>query len=64
LLSQGLSIGTESEVKMIYNHETNLKSTEERIKNSSINEANKKHIFEFESFCFSDGIRIARVLKH
>ena len=64
MLSQGLSNRTESEVGMIYNHEKNLKATEERIRNSSICEANKQHIFEFESFCFSDGIRIARVLKH
>lgn len=49
---------------MLYNHEKNLTATEERIKNSSINEANKQHIFEFESFCFSDGLKIARVLKH
>jgi hypothetical protein len=49
---------------MLYNHEKNLTATEERIRNSSINEANKQHIFEFESFCFSDGLKIARVLKH
>jgi len=64
LLSQGLTDRTESEVRMIYNHGKNLKAAEERIRNSSICEANKQYIFELESFCFSDGIRIARVLKH
>jgi integrase len=49
---------------MLYNHERNLKATEERIRNSSINEANKQHIFEFESYCFAEGLKIARVLKH
>lgn len=49
---------------MLYNHEKSLKSTEERIKNSNITEANKQCIFNFESNCFSEGLKIARVLKH
>ena len=49
---------------MLYNHEKNLKSAEERIKNSNITEENKQLIFEFESFCFAEGLKIARVLKH
>ncbi|MCZ7395312.1 MAG: hypothetical protein ABOK23_12225 [Candidatus Methanoperedens sp.] len=49
---------------MLYNHERNLKATEERIRNSSISEANKQHIFDFESYCFAEGLKIARVLKH
>jgi integrase/recombinase XerD len=49
---------------MLYNHEKNLKSAEERIRNSSITEENKQLIFEFESFCFAEGLKIARVLKH
>ncbi|MFH1323529.1 MAG: hypothetical protein ABIH80_06890, partial [Methanobacteriota archaeon] len=49
---------------MLYNHERSLKATEERIRNSSINEANKQLIFEFENYCFAEGLKIARVLKH
>ena len=64
MLSEGLRNRTESEVRMLYNHEKNLKATEERIRNSSINEANKQLIFEFENYCFAEGLKIARVLKH
>jgi integrase len=49
---------------MLYNHEMNLRTTEERITNSNICEANKQQIFEYENYCFSDGLKIARVLKH
>jgi hypothetical protein len=49
---------------MLYNHEMNLRTTEERITNSNICEANKQIIFEYENYCFSDGLKIARVLKH
>jgi hypothetical protein len=42
----------------------NLRTTEERITNSNICEANKQIIFEYENYCFSDGLKIARVLKH
>jgi hypothetical protein len=49
---------------MLYNHELNLGTTEERIKNSTICEANKQQIFEYENCCFAEGIKIARVLKH
>ncbi|MBE0428230.1 MAG: tyrosine-type recombinase/integrase [Nitrospirae bacterium] len=49
---------------MLYNHEKNLKATEERIKRSNICEANKQYIFEFENYCFAEGLKIARVLKH
>ena len=42
----------------------NLKATEERIRNSNITEANKQFIFNFESNCFAEGLKIARVLKH
>ncbi len=49
---------------MLYNHELNLGTTEKRIKNSTICEANKQQIFEYENCCFSEGIKIARVLKH
>lgn len=49
---------------MLYNHEKSLKSTEERIRNSNITEANKQFIFNFESQCFAEGLKIARVLKH
>ncbi len=48
---------------MLYNHERSLKATEERIRNSSIDEANKQLIFEFENYCFAKGLKIARVLK-
>ncbi len=49
---------------MLYDHEIDLRSTEERIKRSSISEENKRLIFEFESYCFAQGLKIARVLKH
>jgi len=49
---------------MLYNHELNLGTTEERIKNSNICEENKQLIFEYENCCFAEGIKIARVLKH
>ena len=49
---------------MLYNHEINLRTTEERIRNSKICEANKQLIFEYESYCFAEGLKIARVLKH
>jgi integrase/ribosomal protein L40E len=49
---------------MLYNHEMNLRTTEERIRNSKICEANKQLIFEYESYCFAEGLKIARVLKH
>ncbi len=39
----------------------NLRTTEERIRNSTICEANKNHIFEYENCCFAEGIKIARV---
>jgi len=37
-----------------------MKSTEERIKSLGISEANKQLIFEFESYCFAEGLRISR----
>jgi len=49
---------------MLYNHEKSLQATEARIRDSNISKANKKLIFEFESFCFAEGLSIARVLKH
>ncbi|MDO8725378.1 MAG: site-specific integrase [Candidatus Methanoperedens sp.] len=49
---------------MLYNHEKSLKATEERIRDSNISISNKQLIFEFESFCFAEGLSIARVLKH
>ncbi len=49
---------------MIYDHEMNLRSAEERIKNSGINETNKHLIFDFESYCFAEGLKTARVLKY
>jgi integrase len=49
---------------MLYNHEMNLRTTEERIRSSNISEANKQLIFEYESCCFAEGLKIARVLKH
>ena len=48
----------------MYNHEMNLRTTEERITNSNICEANKQQIFEYENCCFAEGIKIARILKH
>ena len=42
----------------------NLRTTEERIRTSNIIEANKQLIFEYESCCFAEGLKIARVLKH
>ena len=47
---------------MLYNYEKDLKSAEERIKSSGISEANKQLIFEFESNCFAEGLRISRTL--
>jgi hypothetical protein len=49
---------------MLYNHEKVLRSTEERIKSSNISEGNKQLIFEFESYCFAEGLRISMTLKH
>jgi hypothetical protein len=49
---------------MLNNYEKSLKATEERIRNSNITEANKQFIFTFESNCFAEGLKIARVLKH
>ncbi len=49
---------------MLYDHEKSLKATENRIKKSSICEANKQLIFKFESHCFAEGLSIDRVLKH
>lgn len=49
---------------MLYNHEKDLTSTEERIKSSDISETNKQLIFEFESNCFAEGLKISRTLKH
>ena len=48
----------------MYNHEMNLRTTEERIRSSKIIEANKQLIFEYESCCFAEGLKIARVLEH
>ncbi len=42
----------------------NLRTTEERIRTSNIGEANKQLIFEYENYCFAEGLKIARVLKH
>ncbi len=49
---------------MLYDYERGLRSIEERIKSSNIIETNKKLIFEFENYCFAEGLTIARVLKH
>src|SRR4030067_3262995 len=49
---------------MLYDHEKSLKATEERIRASNISRSNKQHIFEFESYCFAEGLSTARVLKH
>ncbi len=49
---------------MLYDHEMDLRSTEERIKRSGISESNKQLIFEFESYCYAQGMKTARVLKH
>ncbi len=49
---------------MLYNREKDLKVTEERIKSSCISETNKQLIFEFESYCFAQGLKTSRVLKH
>ncbi len=49
---------------MLYDHEKSLKATEERIRASNISRSNKQLIFKFESYCFAEGLSIARVLKH
>lgn len=49
---------------MLYDHEKSLKATEERIRASNISRLNKQLIFEFESYCFAEGLSTARVLKH
>ncbi|HEY9246325.1 MAG TPA: hypothetical protein VIO11_05710, partial [Candidatus Methanoperedens sp.] len=37
---------------------------EERVKSPNISNANKQAIFEYESYCFADGIKVVRVIKH
>jgi len=49
---------------MLYNHEKNLRTTEERVRNSNTSEANKQVIFEYESYCFAQGLKVVRVIKH
>jgi integrase/recombinase XerD len=49
---------------MLYNHEKNLRTTEERVRSSTTSEANKQVIFEYESYCFAEGLKVVRVIKH
>ncbi|NJD52503.1 MAG: hypothetical protein FIB07_06490 [Candidatus Methanoperedens sp.] len=49
---------------MLYNYEKNLRTTEERVRSSNTSEANKQVIFEYESYCFAEDLKVVRVIKH
>lgn len=48
----------------IHNLKRRLEGTLEKVKNSSISKENKKAIFEFHNFCFSEGIGAGKIQRY
>ncbi|MDD5192692.1 MAG: hypothetical protein PHH54_04215 [Candidatus Nanoarchaeia archaeon] len=48
----------------IHNLNRRLEATLRKVENSSISDKNKKAIFEFHNFCFSEGIGAGKIQRY